>query len=299
VKAPLRTIASVQPAIPSFKWAIPHIQAEQSPSLAHLKCKSESIQIFSRCWNKLERKYGPRLVMPKEIVWLMGSPGSGKSYNSPFILEVLGLDNQPLTTSSLLTSKEAEEIKKGGGLVDDTMVLDLLLEHLLHPENSRGVVVDGFPRTRVQADFVKLLAHKMDQLYSKSITSFPSNFSVLVLYVNEQTSLQRQIERGRLAKEHNEKVKAVTACMNLLGCHPPPKLQDERLTDTSIELARKRFRIFEEQFYGIEHLKQHFPFHVVDTSKLDQVEMQIGERLRTRHFFPGHLMFKRGPLFDM
>jgi len=257
------------------------------------------MQLFSRCWNKLEKKYGPRLVMPREVVWLMGAPGSGKSYNSPFIMEALGFENEPLTTSSLLTSKEAEEIKKGGGLVDDAMVLELLLEHLLHPENSRGVLVDGFPRTRIQADCVKLLAHKMDQLYAKSITSFASNFSVLVLYVNEPTSLQRQIERGRQAKEFNERTKAMTACMHLLGCHPPPKLQEERLTDTSIELARKRFRIFEEQFYGIEHLKQHFPFHTVDTSKLDEIRMQLGEKLRSRHFSAGNLMFKSGPLFDM
>lgn len=37
--------------------------------------------IFDTVWQKLEKKYGrERLQFPREIIWLMGAPGSGKRF---------------------------------------------------------------------------------------------------------------------------------------------------------------------------------------------------------------------------
>ncbi len=54
---------------------------------------------------------------PKEIIWLMGAPGSGKSYNAPWILKARGITAREVIMSSLLTGPEAEKIKKEAGLV--------------------------------------------------------------------------------------------------------------------------------------------------------------------------------------
>lgn len=57
-----------------------------------------------------------------------------------------------------------QKIKDEGGLVGDQDVLEALLEELLKPEYSQGVVIDGFPRTRLQAQCIKLLYDKMQWL---------------------------------------------------------------------------------------------------------------------------------------
>lgn len=43
-----------------------------------------------------------------------------------------------------------EQVKREAGLVGDSLVVELLLEKLLQPEYTNGVLVDGFPRTKVQ-----------------------------------------------------------------------------------------------------------------------------------------------------
>lgn len=66
--------------------------------------------IFSAVWNKLELKYGrDNLRFPREIIWLMGAPGSGKSYNAPFILKARGITAKEIIISDLLTSEEVNQ----------------------------------------------------------------------------------------------------------------------------------------------------------------------------------------------
>lgn len=87
---------------------------------------------------------------------------------------------------------KANTIKKEAGLVGDSLVVELLLEQLIMPKYSNGVIVDGFPRTKVQVDCIKMLKEKMEQLrahYQESHLSLhfrrPS-FRVAVLFVDEK-----------------------------------------------------------------------------------------------------------------
>ena len=107
------------------------------------------------------------LQLPAEIVWLNGPPGSGKGANTPFILQSRGL-SRAVTMSSLLDSDPAiRKIMNKGELVPDTMVGDALLETIFNPDENdgAGLVMDGFPRTALQVDFVKLLYDKMLELH--------------------------------------------------------------------------------------------------------------------------------------
>ena len=47
--------------------------------------------------------------------------------------------------------KTADGIMKAGGLVPDELVIGLIKDNLSNPECERGVLLDGFPRTQVQA----------------------------------------------------------------------------------------------------------------------------------------------------
>ena len=51
---------------------------------------------------------------------------------------------------------EAEGIMKSGGLVGDDLVVNLIKDNLNRKECKNGFILDGFPRTAVQAEKVFL-----------------------------------------------------------------------------------------------------------------------------------------------
>ena len=70
--------------------------------------------------------------------------------------------------SSLLTRHAGiQELMDKGELIPDTLVGDSLLDVIFSPDETdgSGLIVDGFPRTALQVDFVKMLHDKMNQLH--------------------------------------------------------------------------------------------------------------------------------------
>ena len=172
-----------------------------------LEIKDASL-IFDRVWSDLEQEFGrAKLCFPGEIIWLGGAPGAGKGTNTPFILEARGITAAAIVISDLLDSPRAQQIKDAGGLVGDEEVTYLLLHKLLDPIYQRGVIVDGFPRTQVQVECLKLFYDKMTELREEFRNhDFPRPlFRTVLLFVDEEVSVERQLHRGREAQERNRK----------------------------------------------------------------------------------------------
>jgi len=230
--------------------------------------------IFGQVWNRLVQERGlENMVFPKEIMWLGGAPGSGKGTNTPFILRVRGLTAPPIVVSDLLDTPEMRALKDRGQFVGDREVIEALLRKLLEPAYQTGVVVDGFPRTKVQAEAVKLLHDQIMQLralYWGTPTGKRFRrpiFRITVLFVGEQTSVERQLNRGREIRAHNEKVQR-TGEGNLMELRP---------TDVDEALARNRYRTFKELTYeALTSLRRHFHYHFVNAdAPLEEVEKSI------------------------
>ena len=96
----------------------------------------------------------------KPIV-LFGSPGSGKGTQAKMLTDCLGVPH--FSTGDMLR----ERIRKGnqigpqvaarmhsGALVSDELVNQLVMEQLNGPEAARGFVLDGYPRTLAQAEYL-------------------------------------------------------------------------------------------------------------------------------------------------
>ncbi|MBA3708620.1 MAG: nucleoside monophosphate kinase, partial [Planctomycetes bacterium] len=238
----------------------------------------ESAPIFRDIWNRLESEIGKdKLRFPREIIWLGGAPGSGKGTNTPFILRERGITAAPIVTSDLLNSPEMQRIKDAGNLVGDREVVGLLFRKLLTPTYENGVLVDGFPRTRIQVECLKLLYQRMLELRHEFRSTplapfFPKPaFHITILYVEEKESVDRQIKRGRTTLAHNQRV-AETG----VGA-----VHEERPTDFSEESARKRYRVFMDQTYGVlQSLKQVFHFHIINA----QADIAAVERNIMREF---------------
>ena len=168
------------------------------PKIVDLEVKDARV-IFSSAWEGLEEEVGrERLRFPKEIILLGGAPGAGKGTHTAFISEARGLTCAPIVISELLTTPEMEKLKAHGMMVGDKEVVSVLLRKLLEPTYRDGVVLDGFPRTPVQVECLKLLVDKIRELHDQfAHTPLAIHFRrptihAMVLFVSESTSIQRQ-----------------------------------------------------------------------------------------------------------
>ena len=246
--------------------------------LPDLEIKDAQI-IFDAVWNNLEAQVGrENMRFPKEIILLGGAPGSGKGTNTAFILKSRGLTCEPIVVSALLDTPEARRLKDAGNMVGDREVVGILYRQLLRPEYRDGVIIDGFPRTKVQVECFKMLVARMQQLRSRFLgTPLGIHFRqptihIMVLFVDEKTSINRQLHRGREICRHNEEVRRTGV----------GELLEERATDLDEALAQRRYRVFKEQTWdALQSLKEVFHYHFVNAQgPLTEVEGNIVNELQ-------------------
>jgi adenylate kinase len=157
-------------------------------------------------------------------------------------------------------------------MVGDREVITLLLEELLDPRYRDGVIVDGFPRTKVQVEFLKLFYHAMLGL-EPATRDDPARgarkpmFRIALLFVTEEVSVERQLKRGRVIREHNRQARE-----SGVG-----ELLEERVTDLDPGLCRKRYKAFKDTtFDALQSLRQIFHFHFIDAEgDLPEVQRNI------------------------
>ncbi len=266
---------NVTSAVPSSTLTTPPLPAAR---LTDLEIKDAQI-IFGSAWQELENEFGrEKLRFPKELILLGGAPGAGKGTNTAFIAKTRGLTSEPIVISALLDSPEARRIKNAGGMVGDREVIGLLLRDLLKPEHNDGVILDGFPRTKVQVECLKLLVDRMQQLrHAFDGTPLAIHFRqptihIMVLFVDERESVARQLKRGREIRVHNDEV-------NRTGIG---ELLEERPTDFDEVLAQRRYRVFKEQTWSaLQSLKEIFHYHFINAEgSLEEVELNILKELQ-------------------
>lgn len=99
-------------------------------------------------------------IAPGPIL-LLGAPGVGKGTQAKQLVKLWGIPQ--ISTGDLLRAnvakgtrigKIAKEIIGRGELVSDSMVDDMVAARLLEPDTARGYILDGFPRTLGQADWL-------------------------------------------------------------------------------------------------------------------------------------------------
>ncbi len=234
--------------------------------------------IFNGVWEQLEIDFGREFLrFAKEIILLGGAPGSGKGTNTEYIIKTRGLTCSPIVVSDLLNTPEARAIKERGELVGDKEVLGLVFRKLMEETYRNGAVLDGFPRTKVQVDCLKMLVQKMQELRTEFYeTSLHGHFRqpiihIMVLFVDEKISIERQLKRGRQIQAHNEEVQTTG-----IG-----EMLELRATDLDIAAAQRRYKVFKEQTWeALRSLKETFFYHFINANgPIDDVEQNILQEL--------------------
>ncbi|WP_264213838.1 adenylate kinase [Leisingera thetidis] len=111
------------------------------------------------------------------VLILLGPPGAGKGTQARMLEEKFGYVQ--LSTGDLLreavaagtpAGRAAKAVMEAGQLVSDEIVINILRDRLAEPDCTKGVILDGFPRTTVQAEALDELLAETSQKINAAIS---------------------------------------------------------------------------------------------------------------------------------
>ena len=103
-------------------------------------------------------------------ILLLGPPGGGKGTQSKFLMEEYNIPQ--ISTGDMLRAhvkndtnlgKKAKEFMDKGELVTDSLILDMMEIRFKEKDCEKGFILDGFPRTIIQAQGLEKLFQKTNQ----------------------------------------------------------------------------------------------------------------------------------------
>jgi len=139
---------------------------------------------------------------------LFGPPGSGKGTQAAKLVEKYDLVH--VSTGDLLRSEisqksdlgmEAKKYMDQGNLVPDEVVIGMIDNKLADNRDSKGLILDGFPRTVAQANALNMVLAK----HTTSIST------VLALQVSDEELKDRLLKRGATSGRADDQDESIIA----------------------------------------------------------------------------------------
>lgn len=151
-----------------------------------------------------------------KFIILIGPPGAGKGTQAKLLEQTLGLPQVSTGDLFRYNLKNATELGKlaqtymdKGELVPDSVTVAMVKDRLSQPDAANGAILDGFPRTTVQADALEALLAEL----GGHIAVVPH------IVVDHEELVQRLLKRAQI----------------------------EGRADDSEDTIRTRMRVYEEQ----------------------------------------------------
>jgi adenylate kinase len=205
---------------------------------------------------------------------LLGPPGAGKGTQAQRIEKSHGLVQ--LSTGDMLRDavvsqteigRQAGRLMDAGKLVPDTIMIEMISERIGHADCARGFILDGFPRTTLQAEVLdEMLGEKGMKLDH-----------VIEISVTDEALVERITGRFTCAKcgaGYHDTFQPPTAegvCDDCGGT------EFSRRSDDNVETVRTRLQAYHAQtapilpyYRGKNRLRQ-----VDGMASIDEVEQQI------------------------
>ena len=231
---------------------------------------------FDDLFSEVKRRYECSKRSAMNVI-MIGPPGSGKGTQGPKIKDDLCVCH--LATGDLLRDavasgselgKKADAIMKRGDLVPDELVIGIIEQNLSNPECERGVLLDGFPRTVVQAE-------KLDQMFAGR----QMNIDRVLEFKVDESVLGERIEGRRI---HQASGRSYHLTFN------PPKVEGKddvtgeplmhRKDDTREALTKRMASYHKSTAPILDYYKQRGTLRTLNaTAPIKEVESQINTAL--------------------
>ena len=201
---------------------------------------------------------------------LLGAPGAGKGTQAAYISQRLNIPT--ISTGNILRAAMKEgtplghrvtEYMVAGRLVPDDIIIEIITQRLKESDCANGYILDGVPRTIVQAEAMDAAGIKLD-----AVLSFEIDDSIIV----ERMSGRR----------------TCTACGATYHIHNAPPRQEGKCNrcgtdliqreDDKEETVKRRLRIYHEKTAPLEA-------YYAEKGNLKRVEAQPSIEETTRLVF--------------
>jgi adenylate kinase len=215
-------------------------------------------------------------------VLLLGAPGVGKGTQAQLLMAEFGIPQ--ISTGDLLRQHRrdhtplgilADELMSQGKLVPDDLVNQMVAVRLKEPDTEHGYILDGFPRTLNQAEWL-----------DRQLVAYLLPVVAINIVVDQQELLERIT--GRLT---------CPVCGTIYNIYSKPPKNDRvcdfdgtalvQRADDTVHVFHERMRAFEQKTSAvIEYYREHGNrFAEVDGDRsIEEVTQSIRETLlRLRH----------------
>jgi adenylate kinase len=145
-------------------------------------------------------------------ILLLGPQGAGKGTQAKRVAAEYGLPH--IATGDILRhamdedtplGRKVKPIYDSGGLVPDDLMIELIRDRLSQPDTADGFILDGFPRTFVQAEALDRMLREIDKQLDL----------VLELQVPDEVAVERLTRRARLEGRPDDTPQAIRRRLSL------------------------------------------------------------------------------------
>ena len=200
-------------------------------------------------------------VTPGPIL-LLGAPGVGKGTQAKEIVAAWGIPQ--ISTGDILRAnvsggtelgKKAKAIMDRGELVSDDLVNDMVADRLQQPDTANGYILDGFPRTLGQAEWLDVY-----------LAALPGGLPVVAVSIKVgYTQLLRRITGRRTCP----------VCKSSYNIYLQPPKVDEKCDLDGTPLTRRSDdteEVFEERMRTYESLTAPVVEHYRALGRFEEVD---------------------------
>jgi adenylate kinase len=211
-------------------------------------------------------------------VLLIGPPGVGKGTQAKLLMAEFGIPQ--ISTGDLLRQQRREKTPLGlmadgliqqGILVPDDLVNAMVRERLSHPDCVRGYILDGFPRTLAQAEW-------LDGYLAEVKAAYP--VVAISLFVDRHDLLKRITGRRICPEGHIFNI--YTHPPQVDGVCDVDGLPLEQRKDDTEEVFWDRMKVFDKETAPVvPHYRDQGRFMLIDGNRdVEQVTESVWTALR-------------------